>query len=255
MSNFYDIFSVKGKKVLITGAANGNGEAISKAFGDAKSELCLVDIDGRNLEIVANNIEKKTNITVDRFVVDFTNGEELESFLECNSDFDIVINNAGITKGGGMLDYDISDWDATYKVNLLAPYRIMQKVARSMVHKKSGSIINITSLASEFGFPGNPAYVAFKGALKQLTKAAACDLASYGIRVNSIGPGYIRTNMTNQSWNNESLKQERTDRTMLGRWGESKDLIGAVIFLSSDAESYITGQDLYVDGGWTAKGL
>jgi NAD(P)-dependent dehydrogenase (short-subunit alcohol dehydrogenase family) len=144
-----------------------------------------------------------------------------------------------------MLDYDISDWDATYKVNLLAPYRIMQKVARSMVHKKSGSIINITSLASEFGFPGNPAYVAFKGALKQLTKAAACDLASYGIRVNSIGPGYIRTNMTNQ----------RTDRTMLGRWGESKDLIGAVIFLSSDAASYITGQDLYVDGGWTAKGL
>ena len=255
MNNFYDIFSVKGKKVLITGAANGNGEVIAKAFGEAESELCLVDIDGHNLEIVANNIEKNTNSAVDRFVVDFANGDKLDAFLECNSDFDIVINNAGITKGGGVLDYDISDWDATYKVNLLAPYKIIQKVARSMSYKKSGSIINITSLASEFGFPGNPAYVAFKGALKQLTKAAACDLSSHGIRVNAIGPGYIRTNMTSQSWNDEDLKQKRTDRTMLGRWGESQDLIGAVIFLSSDASSYITGQDLYVDGGWTAKGL
>ena len=109
-----------------------------------------------------------------------------------------------------------------------------------MTKKKSGSIINITSLAAEFGFPGNPAYIAFKGALKQLTKSAAYDLSKFNIRVNSVGPGYIKTNMTAKSWDDKKMKMERSDRTMLGRWGESEDLIGTVIFLSSDASSYIT---------------
>jgi gluconate 5-dehydrogenase len=124
-----------------------------------------------------------------------------------------------------------------------------------MAKKKSGSIVNITSLAAELGFPDNPAYVAFKGALKQLTKSAAYDLSKFNIRVNSVGPGYIKTNMTAKSWDDKKMKKERSDRTMLGRWGKSEDLIGTVIFLSSDASSYITGQDFYVDGGWTAKGL
>jgi gluconate 5-dehydrogenase len=91
--------------------------------------------------------------------------------------------------------------------------------------------------------------------LKQLTKAAACDLSTNGVRVNSVGPGYIKTNMTTKSWNDKKLKLDRTNRTILGRWGESNDLIGIVIFLASDASSYITGQEFYVDGGWLAKGL
>ena len=116
-----------------------------------------------------------------------------------------------------------------------------------------GSIINITSLNSELGFPNNPAYVATKGGLKQLTKSLAVDLGKYNIRVNNIGPGYIKTNMTKQGWKNN--KQAIEDRTILGRWGKPEDLIGSIIFLLSDASSYITGQDIYVDGGYLAKGL
>jgi gluconate 5-dehydrogenase len=255
MKNIYDIFSVNNKRVLITGAANGNGKAIAKAFGDAGSQLFLLDMDHDNLKMVANDIEKTTNTIVNRAVVDLSNSHEVDQFLDKNNNFDVVINNAGVTRGNHLFEYKDSDWDLTYKVNLYAPYKIMQKISKNMAKKNLGSIINITSLAAELGFPGNPAYVAFKGALKQLTKAVACDLSSHNIRVNSVGPGYIKTDMTSKSWNNKTLRSDRDNRTILGRWGESDDLIGIVIFLASDASSYITGQEFYVDGGWLAKGL
>jgi len=124
-----------------------------------------------------------------------------------------------------------------------------------MKKRKSGIIINITSLNAEFAFPNNPAYVSFKGALKQLTKSLALDLGKFGIRVNNIGPGYFHTNMTKKSWASKGLKKQREEKTILGRWGEPKDLAGIIIFLTSKSSSYITGQDIYVDGGWSAKGL
>jgi NAD(P)-dependent dehydrogenase (short-subunit alcohol dehydrogenase family) len=257
MNNFYDIFSVKGKKVLITGAANGNGEAIARAFGSAGSKLCLVDIDEEKLICVAKSIESSSNYAVDKFVVDLGNIDSLDRFIALNNDFDfdIVINNAGITIGNTLHEYKDTDWNATHNINLFAPYKIMQSVAKKMAKKKSGSIINITSLAAELGFPGNPAYVASKGGLKQLTKAVASELSPLGVRVNSVAPGYIKTNMTNKSFNDRALRQERSDRTMMGHWGESNDLIGIMIFLASDASKYVTGQDFYIDGGWVAKGL
>ena len=215
----------------------------------------MLDIDYENLEIVANDIERETSSKVHRDIVDLRVPEEIDRFLDSNDNFDVVINNAGVTYNNHLIDYKDSDWDATYKVNLYAPYKIMQKVSKKMSQKKSGSIINVTSLGAELGFPNNPAYVAFKGALKQLTKAAACDLSPNGIRVNSVGPGYLKTNMTAESWNDKKLRLERTNKILLGRWGEPDDLIGIMIFLASDASSYITGQDFYVDGGWLAKGL
>jgi len=255
MNDIYSMFSVEHKKILITGAAHGNGKIIAKALGEAGGELCLVDIDGMALDGVANKIEAKTGKVACKAIVDLSDISMLDGFLEQHNDFDVVINNAGVTRGNNILDYDDADWDLTYKVNLYAPFKIIQKISRRMITKKSGSIINVTSLAAEVGFPGNPAYVAFKGALKQLTKSAACDLSEYGIRVNSVGPGYIRTNMTKNSWYDQSLRRERSDRMMLNRWGESDDLIGIMIYLASDASSYVTGQDFYIDGGWLSKGL
>ncbi len=255
MLDIYNMFSIQGKNALITGSANGNGKALSSALGDAGCNLTLIDIDNENLEVVSKEIEEKTKTKVNRYSFDLSDSIQLDSFLQQNNDFDIVINNAGVTYGNHLFDYKDSDWEKTYRINLFAPYKIIQKIGETMTKKKSGSIINITSLAAEFGFPGNPAYIAFKGALKQLTKSAAYDLSKFNIRVNSVGPGYIKTNMTAKSWDDKKMKMERSDRTMLGRWGESEDLIGTVIFLSSDASSYITGQDFYVDGGWTAKGL
>ena len=135
------------------------------------------------------------------------------------------------------------------------PFLLSQAAAKEMRFSGGGSIINITSLNSELAFPDNPAYVASKGGLKQLTKALAIDLGRYDIRVNNIGPGYMKTQMTLKSWTNRKTRRERQQKTMLGRWGDPEDLIGAAVFLASDAASYITGQDIYVDGGWLTKGL
>ena len=119
----------------------------------------------------------------------------------------------------------------------------------------STSIINITSISAHFGFSDNPAYAASKGGLSALTRALAKDWAKYGIRVNNICPGYIHTAMTEKSFNDQELYKERMDRVMIKRYGEPEDLVGAAVFLASDASSYITGSDIFVDGGWSASGI
>ena len=124
-----------------------------------------------------------------------------------------------------------------------------------MLKKKNGCIINLTSINAELGFPNNPAYTASKGGLKMLTKALARDWSKFGIRINNIGPGYMKTQMTKKSWSNMKTRKARTSRTLLGRWGETKDIVGPCIFLASDASKYVTGQDIYVDGGWLVNGL
>lgn len=255
MNSIYKMFSVERKKVLITGAANGNGAALAQAFGRAGSDLCLLDIDLARLNIVADDIEDENDKNVARFGVDLSDSKAIDDFLVSYQNFDVVINNAGITRGNKIVNYLDSDWDLTHQINLTAPYKIIKTVAKNMCERKTGSIINITSLAAEQGFPDNPAYASAKGGLKQLTKAVACDLSTHGVRVNSVGPGYFKTNMTKKSWNNSQLREERSQRIIMDRWGESEDLVGLMIFLASDSSSYITGQDFYVDGGWLSKGL
>ena len=139
-------------------------------------------------------------------------------------------------------------------VNLRAPFILSTRLVELM-KKKGGSIINITSLSAQLGFKNNVAYVASKGGLKLMSKALANDFAKLKIRVNNVGPGYIKTNMTLKSWKNKKLHKLRQNKTLLNRWGSSQDLVGTIIFLSSDASRYITGQDIYVDGGWLAKGI
>ena len=123
------------------------------------------------------------------------------------------------------------------------------------MNQKKGSIVAVTSIGSILAFPNNPGYIAAKGGLRMMSKALALDLGPSNIRVNSILPGYINTEMTATSYNDPISRESRASRTMLGRWGEANDLVGAAIFLASDASQYITGTDLIVDGGWTAKGL
>ena len=118
-----------------------------------------------------------------------------------------------------------------------------------------GTIINITSLNSSLAFPDNPSYMASKGGLRQLTMSLATDLANREIRVNCIAPGYFKTNMTKKSWNDLKKREERSSRTLLNRWGLPVELGGTVCFLASNISSYITGQEIYVDGGWSIKGL
>ena len=139
------------------------------------------------------------------------------------------------------------------EVNLISTYKCCEIASDFMIN--GGSIINITSIGSILGFPGNPGYVSSKGGLRSLTKALAEDLSIKNIRVNNIAPGYIRTDMTEDSFLNSALNKQRMDRMMIKRWGSVEDIGSAAIFLASNASSYITGTDIIVDGGWTAKGI
>jgi len=246
MTSYQDLFSLAGRTAVVTGGSRGIGQAIAIGLHDAGARVLSL------ARTVASDIEVPQ--TIRQQVCDVLN---IESFKAIVQDFlygdplDILINAAGITRPGSSL----ADFDQTIAVNLRAPYQASAIAANLMGRERCGSIINVTSLAAWRGFPNNPAYVAAKGGLSQLSRALAYDLGDRGIRVNNLVPGYIRTEMTLKSWSDPEIRCERERHTMLGRWGRPEDLVGAAVFLSSSASSYITGQDIVVDGGWLAKGL
>ena len=232
------MFSLKSKIAVVTGAARGNGKAIADGLRDAGADVIGLD----------------TLVSENCLECDITNSDNVIDCLNGYDTIDILVNNAGVSSPCDFLEYSEDDWDKTHEVNVKAPFKMMQIVGERM-KSVGGSIINITSLNSEMAFPNNPAYVASQGALKQLTKSAALDLGRYGIRANNVGPGYFKTEMTRGSWEDARKNKERAEKTILNRWGDPNDLVGIVVFLSSDASKYITGQDIYVDGGWLIKGL
>lgn len=245
-----ELFSLKDKVIIITGAGNGIGEFLSLNLLKSNAKIYRID--------KKFNKSKKRNMCHEK-ICDITNLKQIKKtcsqiFSE-NNKIDVLINNAGITYPNNSLNYPLESWKKTIDVNLTGAFQFTSEVLKYMKKKKSGSIINITSINSEFGFPNNPAYVASKGGLKLLGKSFARDWGIYGIRVNNLGPGYIITDMTKKSYNNKKTRIARQKNTMLNRWGTPNDLLGPCIFLSSDASSYVTGQDIYVDGGWTANGL
>lgn len=253
MKNYIqDVFSLKGHVAVVTGASKGIGAEIAKALHNS----------GAIVYGIARSLypKKKTN-QIEYISCDITELAKLNqvfsSIYNKHSRIDILVNAAGITVPDEKhsLKQRAENFKTTIKTNTEGPFNTINIVSQYMKKNNSGSIINITSIGAEFGFPNNPAYIASKGALKMMTKGFAEDLAEYRIRVNNIAPGYIETDMTSKSFQNKKRYQDIISNTMLKRWGTSKDLIGAAIFLSSEASSYITGIDLVVDGGWSAKGL
>lgn len=258
MSYVESLFSLEGKVAIVTGAARGNGKAFSEALLRAGATVVLVDILEQELAQTCESFSSQ-GLKAVLYHCDVTVKSRLAALVAFASKehnrIDILVNNAGVSHSHPLFDYPDEFWENTYQVNLKAPFELSKEVAKAMKENCSGVVINVTSLNAELAFPDNPAYVAFKGALKQLSKSLALDLGRYGIRVNCIGPGYFRTDMTRKSWEDPVLNRERRDKTILGRWGQPEDLAGIVIFLASDASSYITGQDIYIDGGWLVKGL
>jgi NAD(P)-dependent dehydrogenase (short-subunit alcohol dehydrogenase family) len=229
-----NLFSVHNKVIIVTGANGGIGSAILEGLKASGAIVFGADLPEYDLTKIED---------LNRLV---------HSALSHSGEIHGLVNCAGITCSNHIFEYSEEDWERTYSINVKAPFQLSKKVSKFM-QKTGGSIVNITSMNAEQAFPNNVAYVSSKGALKQLSKSLALDLGSYNIRVNNVGPGYIKTNMTKFGWENNRKKIE--DKTILGRWGEPKDLVGPVLFLLSSASEYITGQDIYVDGGWLSKGL
>jgi NAD(P)-dependent dehydrogenase (short-subunit alcohol dehydrogenase family) len=244
------IFSLKGKTALITGGSQGIGHAISKGFS----------CNGCNVGILDKRPPEDSGTEIKYLECDLSDTDQINNsfnlFVQQFGTIDILLNCAGITISNSSEHYKLEDFLLTLQINLNAIFQLSKLTGNFMISNEiKGSIINLTSIGAEQGFPNNPAYGASKGGLKQLTKAMAADWGKYGIRVNNLVPGYTNTPMNKKSWNDKDLNAARAQSTFLGRWAEPDDMVGPAIFLASDASTYVTGSDLIVDGGWTAKGL
>lgn len=247
-----DLFSLEGKTAIVTGGASGIGAAIVQGFEFAGAEIVVFDIEPNT------KYKDEYNCVLD--VRDERNLQSAVSYVKREfGHIDILVNCAGVTLpswGEGSEEYSMEDWKKTLDINLTGTFNMCQLVSKQMIKQGTGgSIINITSLNAEQGWPSNPAYLASKGGVKSMSKGFANDLGKYNIRVNCLGPGYTHTRMNTKSWNDLKMRKDRADRTMLGRWAEPEEYIGPAVFLASEASSYVTGIDLYVDGGWLAKGM
>ena len=243
-----DLFSLKGRTILVSGASRGIGLAIARGVHDA----------GANVLGFSRSASLQ-NVPFDYRSCDITNGTALDDLVNDAANkygrVDGYLHVAGITSPTSALTQDEDTFRLTCDVNLNSAYRCCKSLVRVMAQQNSGSIAIVTSIGAVQGFPGNPAYIASKGGLRMLSKALALDFGPLNIRVNALEPGYIVTDMTKSSFVDPLKREARSNRTILGRWGKPHDLVGAAIFLMSDASSYMTGSDLVVDGGWTAKGL
>ena len=244
------IFSIENKIVVVTGGGDGIGQKLSLELAKRGSIVYSIDKKFKKIKNSLKINSKKCDI---QNTIEFK--KICDNIIKKHKKIDVLINNAGVSFPSKKINYSLNDWNKTIQVNLSAAFQCSQIILNHMKKRQNGSIINITSLNAELAFPKNPAYVASKGGLKMLTKALALDWGIYGIRVNNLGPGYIKTEMTKKSYSNKNLRLKRQSRTMLNRWGDVSDLIGPCIFLASDASKYVTGQDIYVDGGWTSSGL
>jgi NAD(P)-dependent dehydrogenase (short-subunit alcohol dehydrogenase family) len=243
------LFSLRGKAAIVTGGTRGIGAAIAEALYGAGAHVLAV---GRNAPAAPIGGIEYAQCDV-RDAGDFS--RLCDEMVGKHGRLDILVNAAAITLPSADASDQMSAFEQTLDGNLRAVYRCCTAAIPHMKRAGAGSIINVTSINSVLGFPDNPGYVAAKGGLRMLTKALARDLAGDNIRVNNIAPGYIRTAMTEASHADPVKRAERVSRMMIPRFGEPHEIGGAAVYLASPAASYVTGIDLFVDGGWTANGL
>jgi 3-oxoacyl-[acyl-carrier protein] reductase len=242
--------TLDGKVAIVTGAARGIGRAIAEELARNGADLGLCDLNAEWLADTAAAAEalgaKVTCVSVNVSDGEAVNGAVSE-IIEKMGAVDILINNAGITKDGLLMRMSEADWDAVLSVNLKGTFLFTKAVARPMMKKRSGAIVNIASIIGLIGNAGQCNYAASKAGVIALTKSTAKELASRNIRVNAVAPGFIESKMTEVL--PDDVKQKMLDQIPMSRLGQPGDIARAVLFLASDASSYITGQTLTISGG------
>lgn len=242
-----------GRRALVTGAGRGIGMAAAAALAQAGAHVVLAARTASALESVAGQIRAEGG-SAEPLVLDVTDLAAVRTAIEGQAPFDVLINNAGTNRPAPFLEVSEQDFDAITTLNQRAAFFVAQAVARRMVDASiRGSIIHISSQMGHVGSAQRTVYCMSKHGIEGLTKAMAIDLAPHGIRVNTIGPTFTDTPLTRPFWNDKAFHGDVLRRIKLGRLGTVEDLMGAVVFLASDAAALVTGTALVVDGGWTAE--
>ncbi|RZL64715.1 MAG: glucose 1-dehydrogenase [Variovorax sp.] len=249
-------FDLSGRIALITGASSGIGFALARGLAGAGARVVLNARNTTKLEAAAD-VLRGEGLQVSTAAFDVTEGDAVTAAVarieaEVGA-IDILVNNAGMQRRAPLDQFAEADWHELMKTNVDSVFLVGQAVARHMIPRGRGKIVNICSVQSELGRPGIAPYTASKGAVKMLTKGMAIDWGQHGIQVNGLGPGYFKTELTSALVTNPEFTQWLVNHTPSRRWGDVEDLVGAAVFLSSDASNFVNGHILYVDGGVTAQ--
>jgi len=250
-----ELFHLAGKRALITGSSQGIGLALAEGLGQAGASIVLNGRDQAKLEAAKSALQAK-GIAAHATAFDVTREDEVATAVttieEQQGPIDILINNAGMQFRTPLEDFPANKFRELLQINIESAFLVGKAVARGMIARGSGKVINICSVQSELGRPSIAPYTATKGAIKMLTKGMCADWARHGIQVNAIGPGYFKTPLNQALVDNPEFSSWLEKRTPAGRWGNVEELVGAAIFLSSQASSFVNGHVLYVDGGITS---
>lgn len=252
-----DMFSLAGRTVLVTGASRGIGRAVAKGMAVAGADVIVVARKTAALDEVRSEVEAAGR-TCHAMATDVADKSAIDALFAQISQAglapDILFNNAGVEDVRPSVDVDEALWDKIVDTNLKGAFFVAQGFARPLLAAGTqGSIINTASLTSEVGVPTATAYTASKSGLMGMTRALSSEWSPQGIRVNALGPGYFRTDLTDAFYQDETWQQAMLGKIPMGRFGRMEDLIGATIFLASRASAYVTGQVIYVDGGYLAS--
>jgi gluconate 5-dehydrogenase len=248
-----ELFSLAGRRALVTGSSQGIGLALARGLADHGAAVILNGRDPGKIAAAADTLSAVGHtVSIARF--DVTSPEAVRAgveAIEAEGPIDILINNAGMQFRTPLEDFPAERWEQLLTTNVSSVFYVGQAVARRMIPRKRGKIINIASVQSELARPGIAPYTATKGAVKNLTRGMCADWAGHGLQVNAIAPGYFKTPLNQALVDNPDFSSWLEKRTPAARWGHVDELIGAAVFLASDASSFVNGHTLYVDGGIT----
>ncbi len=246
------LFDLTGKTALVTGASRGIGKAAAEVLAGAGAHVTLAARTAKDIEVVADHLRSHGG-SAETVTADLRNMDEITALAE-RGPFNILLNNAGMNRPQTFAEVDEATYDAVFDLNVRSAFFMAQAVVRGLLAAgQPGSIVHVSSQMGHIGGKKRTVYCASKHAVEGFSKAMALDLAEHGIRSNTLCPTFIRTPLTAPYFEDESFMAETLGKIPLGRIGEVEDLMGAVLYLASDASALVTGTSLLVDGGWTAQ--
>jgi gluconate 5-dehydrogenase len=250
------LFSLEGRLALITGSSQGIGFALARGLAEHGARIVLNGRDPARIEAAVGKL-RAAGLSAYASVFDVTDARAVAADVDRIEAeigaIDILINNAGLQFRAPLEDFPEEQWEQLFKTNVTGAFHAGKAVARHMIARRKGKIINIGSVQSELARPNIAPYTATKGAIRNLTRGMCADWARHGLQINAIAPGYFRTEMNQALVDNPEFSAWLEKRTPAGRWGDVPELVGAAVFLASDASSFVNGHTLYVDGGMTAS--
>jgi gluconate 5-dehydrogenase len=246
------LFDLTGRRALVTGSSQGIGLALAQGLAEAGASVVLNGRDRAKLDAAASGLTGAATLPFD--VTDHAAARAaIDGFEESEGPIDILVNNAGVQHRSPLEDFPADDFERLLRTNVSSVFNVGQACARHMIRRGQGRIVNISSVNALLARYSIAPYTATKGAVVNLTKGMATDWARHGLTCNAIAPGYMRTPLNEALWSDPAFNEWLEKRTPAGRWGRVEELVGACVFLASDAASFVNGHVLYVDGGLTSS--